>query len=243
METKETVLYHLQHLRQLVFEVTDSCNLNCSYCGVSHLYEGFDNRNGKYLLFKKARVIIDYLFSIRDNSPGTNYPLTISFYGGEPLVNTKFIRQVIEYLNNPQWNHQQGTGGDIIQNLHELTFYFNTTETGNDSYHKQFLFPKKTGAEINPDNIISFIRNGRNPFLANINLVGNIFIYHEYSKLMNELVSLRIRCTIYITYDDFIRYRKNFIQENWPENFNFNIIINHVPKGTLESLTKLNRVC
>ena len=158
METKETVLYHLQHLRQLVFEVTDSCNLNCSYCGVSHLYEGFDNRNGKYLPFKKARVIIDYLFSIRDNSPGTNYPLTISFYGGEPLLNTEFIRQVIEYLNNPQFpkvNFSMTTNGVLldkymsflVNNKFRLLISFDGNETGNSyridhsgksSYHRVF---------------------------------------------------------------------------------------------------------
>lgn len=103
MVTKETVLYHLQHLRQLVFEVTDLCNLNCRYCGLSQLYEGHDERDGKNLSFKNARLIIDYLFSIRDHSPGANYPLVFSFYGGEPLLNMKLIKQIINYLDNPQF--------------------------------------------------------------------------------------------------------------------------------------------
>jgi uncharacterized protein len=100
MVTKETVLYHLQHLRQLVFEVTDLCNLNCKYCGLSQLYEGHGERNGRNLSFKKARLIIDYLLSIRDQSPDVNYPLVFSFYGGEPLLNMKLIKQIINYLDN-----------------------------------------------------------------------------------------------------------------------------------------------
>jgi uncharacterized protein len=27
------IKYNLQYLRDLVFEVTDMCNLNCKYCG------------------------------------------------------------------------------------------------------------------------------------------------------------------------------------------------------------------
>lgn len=103
METKEAIDYHLQHLKQLVLEVTDSCNLNCRYCGLADLYEERTIRNGKKLSFKKARTIIDYLFSIRDIPSGVNYPLTISFYGGEPLLNVGLIKKVIDYLKDPRF--------------------------------------------------------------------------------------------------------------------------------------------
>lgn len=100
METRETILFHLKHLKQLVFEVTDSCNLNCGYCGLSHLYEGNDDRNRKNLSFAKAKTIIDYLYSLRNFTPGTNYPLTISFYGGEPLLNMILVEEIIAYSRN-----------------------------------------------------------------------------------------------------------------------------------------------
>ena len=95
METRETVLHNLRHLRQLVFEVTDSCNLNCKYCGVSQLYEGHDKSEGKELPIKKAYLLLDYLFALRLKIAGVNYPLVISFYGGEPLLNMKFVKQII----------------------------------------------------------------------------------------------------------------------------------------------------
>lgn len=38
--------YNLIHLPQLVFEVTDACNLRCKYCGYSELYAGYDEREG-----------------------------------------------------------------------------------------------------------------------------------------------------------------------------------------------------
>jgi uncharacterized protein len=39
---REMILYQLLHLKQLVFEVTDACNLRCKYCAYSDFYEGYD---------------------------------------------------------------------------------------------------------------------------------------------------------------------------------------------------------
>ena len=37
---KKEIIHNIINLRQLVFEVTDACNLKCKYCGYSDLYEG-----------------------------------------------------------------------------------------------------------------------------------------------------------------------------------------------------------
>ncbi len=57
METEESILYNVEHLHQLVFEVTDSCNLNCKYCGVSQLYEGYDYRS----VYRIPVLILEYI--------------------------------------------------------------------------------------------------------------------------------------------------------------------------------------
>lgn len=98
MITKEMVMYHLQHLKQLVFEVTSLCNLNCKYCSYADLYKSYGKREPKMLSFEKARMILDYLFLIRDCPHDVNFPLTISFYGGEPLLNIPLIRQIVDYI-------------------------------------------------------------------------------------------------------------------------------------------------
>ena len=56
--------YNLIHLKQLVFEVTDACNLKCKYCGYADFYQGYDERINKMLPFKKAQLIIDYLHDL-----------------------------------------------------------------------------------------------------------------------------------------------------------------------------------
>jgi len=98
--TGKNITYFLQNLRQIVLEVTDKCNLNCTYCAYSDLYRGYDSREGKYLPFQKAKLIIDYLFNIwKENcTEGVNREFTYSFYGGEPLMNIELIKQVVNYV-------------------------------------------------------------------------------------------------------------------------------------------------
>ena len=93
-KTNRHFIYNnLINLPQIIFEVTDLCNLHCKYCGYAELYEGYDKREGKSLSFENVKPIFDYLFKIwKDNyCPGTSYPLTVSFYGRERLMKNTFI--------------------------------------------------------------------------------------------------------------------------------------------------------
>lgn len=98
--SSKDIEYNLEHLPQLVFEVTDACNLRCKYCGYADMYEGYDYRENLKFPFHKAKLIIDYLHSIwkKYNCEGVITPMCIGFYGGEPLLNVPFIKQVINYL-------------------------------------------------------------------------------------------------------------------------------------------------
>lgn len=94
------IQYQLANLRQLTFEITDSCNLRCKYCGYGEFYEDYDNRKNKNLPISYAVLIIDYLLpywnSEKNSSSDRN--IYISFYGGEPLLNMQFIEQIIDYI-------------------------------------------------------------------------------------------------------------------------------------------------
>ncbi len=37
------VKHSLLNLKQLVFEVTDACNLKCKYCGYGEYYDNYDD--------------------------------------------------------------------------------------------------------------------------------------------------------------------------------------------------------
>ena len=97
---EKQVRNNLINLRQIVFEVTEKCNLNCKYCGLSDLYQAYDVRKNRDLPFEKAQLIIDHLLSLwKDNQMSdTSLRFAVSFYGGEPLINAPLIKKIIDYI-------------------------------------------------------------------------------------------------------------------------------------------------
>lgn len=99
---EQNVINELANLSQFTFELTDACNLKCKYCGYGELYSTHDKREDKYLDFKTARQVIDYLYEIWMKYPGVSHSrkIVVGFYGGEPLLNMNLIQQIIDYLNS-----------------------------------------------------------------------------------------------------------------------------------------------
>lgn len=95
---------NLINLKQLVLEVTEICNLNCTYCGYGDFYEGYDPRINSSLSLKKAYNILDFLALIWEENYEDSevQPFTLSFYGGEPLIGIKFIKKVIKHVESLQ---------------------------------------------------------------------------------------------------------------------------------------------
>lgn len=94
--------HNLLNLRQLTLEVTDACNLRCQYCGYGGLYSGYDERKSSYMSMEQVRPLIDYLAGVwRNGKPDAAMPLTyVSFYGGEPLLNMDFIKDLVVYVES-----------------------------------------------------------------------------------------------------------------------------------------------
>jgi uncharacterized protein len=82
---------------QIVFETTDFCNLDCSYCSFGDFYEGFDVRNQKNINLRSAINLLKYIFGLKHKSKKNK--IYVGFYGGEPLFNGNFIKQIVEVVN------------------------------------------------------------------------------------------------------------------------------------------------
>ena len=98
----------LSSLPQLVFEVTDACNLKCEYCVFGDLYSGFDERLSRNLSFENAKAVIDYLVAFweKQTLPTVRPSLSIGFFGGEPLMNVPLIEQVVSYIKSLGLNRE-----------------------------------------------------------------------------------------------------------------------------------------
>ncbi|MDR1224272.1 MAG: radical SAM peptide maturase [Tannerella sp.] len=97
--TSNVVYEQLANTGQIVFEVTDACNLQCTYCVYRELYTDYDKRINQYIDPVKAKMLIDFLVE-KLQTPSNNSPhkkVTVGFYGGEPLLNMDFIMDIVSY--------------------------------------------------------------------------------------------------------------------------------------------------
>jgi len=98
--TSEDIRRSLSNSPQLTFEITDACNLKCEYCGYGKFYSDYDERKSTRLSPQRAKVLLDYLSSLwkSELNVSHNQNVYISFYGGEPLMNVPFIKEIISYI-------------------------------------------------------------------------------------------------------------------------------------------------
>ena len=79
--------------QQLTLQVTQQCNLRCEYCAYSGLYENRTHAN-KNMDFDTAKKAIDFFL----NHSRDSKQITFGFYGGEPLLMFKLIKQCVDYI-------------------------------------------------------------------------------------------------------------------------------------------------
>ena len=79
--------------QHLSLNVSASCNLACGYCYAGQ--GGFQGSQPAAMDFITARLAVDRLLAGVDRSR----PATIGFIGGEPFVNRRLIRRVVDYAS------------------------------------------------------------------------------------------------------------------------------------------------
>ncbi len=99
--TANQIITALANTPQITFEVTDVCNLRCEYCAYGKLYSDYDKREGKMLSIETAKSFIDYMATLwaSPENHSIHNNVYVSFYGGEPLLNMPFIKEIVSYLN------------------------------------------------------------------------------------------------------------------------------------------------
>jgi uncharacterized protein len=191
--------------KQVVFEATDSCNLNCTYCGLGELYDGFDERTGKKKI--NTRYAINLLKYIFDRKPkNKNNKLFISFYGGEALLNINFIKRIVEVANQLntekeiKLEYSMTTNATLIHKyidfLVENEFRLLISLDGNEKNHSYRILSKnkKNSFQKVIENMDMIQRDYPEYFSAHVNFNAVLhnrnsvkeiyeFIYARYNKI------------------------------------------------------------
>ena len=140
-------------------------------------------------------------------------------------ISLKPILKVQDKKEYYEFKHSQGFRGEILQNIHEITFYINGSVYGNNAYFKQHVFPLKDCLVLDSSKIQSFINNSINPVISNINLVGNLFSYSGFEIMVESISNLSIPCTIHIMIQDFLDNIRKIKEINWPNQTQFNVLV------------------
>lgn len=93
---------HLANVNQICFELTQKCNLACTYCCYGDLYNHEGNNNESELDEETVLCFIDILRdSLLSSENISSYrKITIGFYGGEALLKMDMIKKVVGYIND-----------------------------------------------------------------------------------------------------------------------------------------------
>lgn len=147
----EMVKQQLANAQQITFEVTESCNLNCKYCGYGDLYWNHDERTYSKLDVGVAFNFLNYLINLWNSSLNNSHKknITIGFYGGEPLLNFLFIKNTVRLIINSELKHNRvrfgmTTNGVLldkyIEFLVEHNFYLLISLDGNEDHSSYRIF-------------------------------------------------------------------------------------------------------
>jgi len=83
-----------EYSRMLTLELTQKCNLNCIYCCYGKYYSSHRSHGKETISCDVAEK------AIRDHLDAKHSGKTITFYGGEPLLEFGLLRHLIEYAKN-----------------------------------------------------------------------------------------------------------------------------------------------
>ncbi|MDY0078538.1 MAG: radical SAM peptide maturase [Bacteroidales bacterium] len=192
---ESNVWSNIVSLDHILLEVTQKCNLNCKYCIYGKYYEYDKTRKNKNLDINTAKTLLDYILNIKLKNNSFN-KITVSFYGGEPLLNTKLIEEVVRYLKANyetigfKFAYSMTTNGILLlkkQNfLIENDFKISVSLDGNKTNNQFRTFKNGDNSFNVVYNNLKFIsKNFPDYFRDNVNILT---VFHKLNSLEKILL-------------------------------------------------------
>ena len=110
----DLTIYQNRSSVHIEITITNSCNCNCKYCfETNHL-----NTSNREEEIRQLKLLTDYCkkFDITKHNA-----LNITFWGGEPMLNTNFLYEIIESTYKyPFVNYMMYTNGTLVDKFEEF---------------------------------------------------------------------------------------------------------------------------
>ena len=182
-----------EDLRNLILNITENCNFRCKYClygdAYNHLF--FRKHSQKKMNFNIAQKAINYFFKycIKKN-------LTVTFLGGEPLLEYYLIEKIINYVNinysNIKVIYQICTNAslltkDMINLFSKNNVILDISIDGPSSIHDKYrvdINGKKTLTKV-----LSKIRMIKNDFPSYFKSNVRFYVTYSFSEYFNDLIT------------------------------------------------------
>lgn len=141
-------LCSISKYQHLILNVTEKCNLRCSYCIYSGKYNGKRTHGEEQMSPELAKKAIDSFLERASDK------CTVSFYGGECLLNFKLIKSIIDYVTDisiKEVNWSMTTNGtlltpEICAYLVKRDFHLSISLDGPKQIHDRYrIFRDGTG--------------------------------------------------------------------------------------------------
>ncbi len=250
-ETDNLELFLERKIDSITLQVTQNCNLRCSYCVYSENdFTSQRTHSQKSMSFETAKKAVDFFFM---HSIDTKNP-NISFYGGEPFLNLELIKQVVDYakgvFEGRKLTFTTTTNGtlltdELIDYLAENEFNLTISLDGPKEIQNQnrVFATNKQGSY---DTVIKNIRNlwERQPDfaqMASINMAINPENgFEEINSLFKDKYIRKMRCSHSIVEkdDEIVHYSHEYLNGSLYNQFlGFLMIAKQLGKDAVKRTT------
>jgi uncharacterized protein len=111
---KKEILYLFENagIKQIIIDLTNRCNMRCKYCIFSGKYKYVRTHRNNEMPEEIAKKAVDHFTK---NCSKTEPPF-VTFYGGEPFLNFKLFKIIVDYVksNGSNFHFSLTTNGTLL---------------------------------------------------------------------------------------------------------------------------------
>lgn len=204
------LLFNLPSLfGNLMLVVTDSCNLRCKYCMLGGGYEGFKPLRGKHMNWDTAKKAVDHFIALNKGPTFQSMhdrKINIAFFGGEPLLRGKLIKQVVCYAKKLE---KPGCG-------YWIDFSMTSNLTGLTPEMARFLIEHEVGLQVSIDGP----KTEHDKYRVGPEGQGSFDSMVQHLKMLYDLdenyFKQRVRCVVTLNGNSNLTKIKKFFESGAP---------------------------